>query len=213
MANTTHSITTYVSDMLAVERHVTNAFETQRDDHDFHEYQDVNDVVTRLAALGTRHLDALSALLESLGGHEAAPLKTAVAGIEGAVAGLIDKVRKTKVSKALRDDYTALAFAIVSYCELLATAQATRSPEVSALAERHLADYASVVMEIGECIPAVVVRELADLDLDVDTSTVTQTRETIRQAWRSRTPAGESSTAIRGDIGTESQVLRTGPPG
>jgi len=186
MADTTHSLATYVSDMLAVEKHLRVPFDTQLNDGDFKEFQDTTDVVTRLSALADRHVSNLESALSSLGGHEAAPVKDAVTNVTGAVAGFVDKVRKTKVSKALRDDYAALAFAIVSYEELLATANGLGEAEVSALALRHLEDYAGILMELGECIPSVVLRELNHIGVTVDTSTSERTRESIAQAWRSR---------------------------
>lgn len=186
MANTTHSLVTYVSDMLAVEQHLQRAFDIQRDDADFKEFQDVSDILLRLTALCERHVNDLNATLADIGGHEAASLKNAVGEIEGAIAGVIDKMRKTKISKGLRDDYAALAFAIACYTELLTTANGMSSPTVAAIAQRHLGDYASMIMDIGECVPNVTLRELRDLELDVDAASGERTVEDIRNAWRTR---------------------------
>jgi hypothetical protein len=171
--------------MLALEQHIHAPFETQRNDGDFTEYDDALQVVTRIEALSNQHIDALKTELEDLGGHEASGLKTAFSDIAGAVAGAIDKSRKTKVSKGLRDDYTALSHAIVSHTQLLTTANALRDDAVAALAQRHMNDYASAIMELATCIPAVVVRELANLGLEVDSGASERSRETIEQTWRS----------------------------
>jgi hypothetical protein len=184
MGNEQHSLATYVSDMLAVERHIRVPFETQCADNDVQEYSDAAGVVQRLKALTDTHIDALKNELERLGGHEASPIKSAVTLVEGVVAGAIDKVRKTKVSKALRDDYTALSLCTISYSELLATANGMHDDGVAQLAERHLSNYADIVMEISECIPGVVLRELQATGLDVDSSVVNRTRHTISQAWQ-----------------------------
>jgi hypothetical protein len=199
MADSTHSLQTYLSDMIAVEQNLKRPFDTQLKDDDFQEYQDTTDVVTRLSALADQHLTNLQLTLDQLGGHELTPAKSAVGSFEGAVAGLIDKVRKTKVSKALRDDYAALAFAVVSYEELLATANGLGEGIVGSLAQRHLEDYAGMLMELGDCIPSVVVRELSQNGIQVDTSTSDETRSQIRNAWRSRA----STRSYRGDIGVE----------
>lgn len=196
MGNDQHSLATYVSDMLAVERHIRIPFDTQRDDKDVQEYTDASEVVNRLAALSDTHIDALKAQLDRLGGHEASPIKSAVTQVEGVVAGAIDKIRKTKVSKALRDDYTALALCTISYSELLTTANGMHDPDVAQLAERHLADYANTIMEIGECIPGVVIRELQATGLDVDSAVIDRSRQTISQAWqRSSRPFHEGGTS------------------
>jgi hypothetical protein len=181
-----HSLATYVSDMLAVERHIRIPFETQRADGDVREYEDAAEVVNRLVALCDMHVEGLKKELERLGGHEASPIKSAVTELEGFVAGAIDKMRKTKVSKALRDDYTALGLCCVSYSELLATANGLHDGDVAALAKRHLTDYANAIMQIGECVPGVVLRELNDTPgVDVDATLVDRSRQEISEAWQS----------------------------
>ncbi len=209
MANEQHSLATYVSDMLAVERHIRIPFETQRSDKDVQEYVDAADVVNRLVALSDMHIDALKAELERLGGHEASPIKSAVTQVEGVVAGAIDKVRKTKVSKSLRDDYTALALCTVSYSELLTTANGMHDPDVAAVAQRHLSDYANAIMEIGACIPGIVIRELQATGIDVDSATVDRSRQTISESWHQTSrPFHESGTTTTGVIQSRSETER-----
>lgn len=191
-----HSLATYVSDMLAVERHVRIPFETQRNDADVQEYVDAASVVNRLAALSEMHADALKVQLDRLGGQETSPIKSAVTEIEGVVAGAIDKVRKTKVSKALRDDYTALALCCASYSELLATAVGMCDDDVAGLAQRHLTDYANAIMRIGDCIPSIVLRELnVTPGVEVDTAAVDRSRQEISNAWNSTARAIHETTA------------------
>ena len=103
MGNEQHSLATYVSDMLAVERHIRLPFDTQRSDKDVQEYSDAADVVNRLAPMTDMHIDALKEQLDRLGGHEASPIKSAVAQFEGVVAGAIDKMRKTKTNDEFWD--------------------------------------------------------------------------------------------------------------
>ncbi len=198
MGNEQHSLATYVSDILAVERHIRVPFDTQRGDKDVQEYFDAADVVNRLAPMTDMHIDALKQQLERLGGHEASGIKGAVTQVPGVVAGAIDKVRKTKVSKSLRDDYTALALCTISYSELLTTANGMGESEVAALAQRHLADYAHMIMEISGCISGVVMRELQAIGIDVDSSTVDQSRQAISQAWQQTSRPLHETTATTG---------------
>jgi ferritin-like metal-binding protein YciE len=185
MANEHHSLATYVSDMLALERHIRIPFDTQRGDNDVMKYEAAASLTSRLASLSDQHVDALKACLERLGGHEASPIKSAVAEFEGFFAGAIDKMRKTKVSKALRDDYTALALCTASYTALIATANALGDASIASLAERHLQDYAQLIMQIGDALPGVVVQELRDTGLDVNTTTIATSRGTIEGSWSS----------------------------
>lgn len=184
MANEQRSMATYLSDMLAVERHIRITFDMQRTDKDVQEYFDAADVVKRLVALSDMHIDALKAQLERVGGHEASPIKSAVVQMEGVVAGAIDKVRKTKVSRSLRDDYAALAMSTIGYSELLTTANALNDPDVVELAQRHLADYAHMMMEISGWISSVVVRELQADGTEVTSETVDRSRQAISQCWQ-----------------------------
>lgn len=184
MADNEHSIATYVSDMLALERHIRIPFETQSRDADFANFSGAEQLVSRLTGLADTHISNLETLLARIGGHEASPVKSAVSQFEGLVAGAIDKLRKTKVSKALRDDYTALSLCTVSYTMLHASANAMGETGVTQLAKQHLADYAACVMAIAEAMPAIVVQELQAIGLQVETGTVAQSVEVTQQAWR-----------------------------
>jgi ferritin-like metal-binding protein YciE len=188
--NNVHALTTYVSDMLALERHVRVPFEAQAKDDDFGAFDGASQLVTEILRASDEHVDRLDACLARLGGHEASGVKSSVTQIAGLFAGAIDKMRKTKVSKALRDDYTALALCSAGYSALLATANGLGNPEVAGLAQRMLADYAGLVMEIGDALPSIVVKELdADTDLRVDVSTVEESRQAVTSAWRSEARA------------------------
>lgn len=107
--------------MLALEEHVCVPFRTQRDDGDFRNIAAAATLAGRLTSLAETHIQALQSALDSLGGHPAHGVKSAFTNIEGRVASAIDKIRKTKVAKGLRDDYTALALCTASYSMLLTT--------------------------------------------------------------------------------------------
>jgi|ERR1700694_407053 len=183
MPNEEHSLATYVSDMLAVERHIQKPFSVQAKDDDFAKYANARALVTRLDKLAERHADALKSALDTLGGHEASAVKSAVTDVLGGVAGVIDKIRKTKVSKSLRDDYTALSLCTVSYTMLATTALSYGDARVASLAQQHLGDYTKAVMDISDAIPEVVVQELADLGLSVQQSAADEGRKIARNAW------------------------------
>ena len=190
-----HSLATYVSDMLALERHVHHPFETQAKDEDFAKFGPAQALVTQLMHTSRSHIEGLEESLKVLGGHEASPVKSAVTNIEGFFAGAIDKIRKTKVSKSLRDDYTALSLCTAGYTMLTATANAMGDSGVATLAERHLRDYAQLVMDISQALPRVVVEELQQIGLDVQTSTIEQSRKIVTSMWRSGSDGQAESTA------------------
>ena len=104
----------------------------------------------------------------------------------GLGAAAIDSVRKTKVSKSLRDDYTALNLAAISYTMLHATAVGLGDTALAALAQRHLADYARAVMQIVQIIPDVVLAELRDDGELVQTGAAELVRQQTNEVWKQR---------------------------
>ena len=200
MADEQHSLQTYVSDMLALERHVRVPFEAQTKDDDFTKYGDAGALVARALTLAQTHIDDLQQSLDGLGGHAGSPVKSAVAELEGFFAGAIDKMRKTKVSKALRDDYTALALCSAGYTMLQSTALALGDSSVASLAQRHLQDYAGLVIDIGQELPAVVLIELRDIGVNASESAIEPARQAAQNAWRGARGDGHGSNG--GDSGS-----------
>jgi len=195
MADERQSLQRYVGDMLALERHVRVPFEMQARDGDFGRYANAAEMAERLAALSASHVDGLVQCLETLGGDTASPVKSAIAQIEGLFAGAIEEFRKTKVSKALRDDYTALALCCAGYTMLQTTASALGDDSVAALALRHLKDYAQCVLHLGDSLPDVVLAELRDSGLSMDTSASESMKRSIQEAWHRVAPSDYGTTA------------------
>lgn len=185
--NERHSIQTYVSDMLALERHIAQPLKRQLDMDDTQKYAEAQTIVSTLESLTRSHETALTQCLADLGGHEASPVKSAWSSLLGVGAAAIDSVRKTKVSKNLRDDYTALSLATISYTMLHTTAVGLGETTVADLAERHLSDYARLVMQINQIIPDVVLQELRDDGETVATNAAETIRQTANEVWKSHT--------------------------
>lgn len=173
----------YVSDMLAVERHLLPAIENQTQEDRFAKHPEVQRLVSQIEGTVRSHINSLEQHLERLGGDPASPVKSAVTAVLGAAAALIEKVRTDPVSKNLRDDYTVLSLAAISYTMLHTTGQALRDQDTADLAANCLMDYTPLIAEIGEVIPMVVVSELRDetevLDLDAARHATKRTQE----AW------------------------------
>jgi ferritin-like metal-binding protein YciE len=193
--------------MLALEQHVNVPFKTQRDDQDFRNSAKAAPIAGRIAMLSETHIQALQSALDSLGGHPAHGVKSAFTNIEGWVASAIDKMRKTKVAKGLRDSYTALALCTAAYNMLLTTANAFGNADVAQLAKRHLQDYAQAIVDIGDALPYVVIEDLAALGMPMQSDDVAQRSQTdVRAAWR----GGEHPTTTTGSIESEATLNRSG---
>ena len=184
--NERHSIQTYVSDMLALERHIAQPLQRQLDMDDTKKFPGALAVITNLKGLTDAHVTALEQCLEQLGGHEASAVKSAWSSLLGAGAAAIDSVRKTKVSKNLRDDYTALSLATISYTMLYTTTVGLGDTATADLAKRHLADYAQAVMTINQVIPEVVLTELQIDGQNVQAGAGDLIRQATNEIWKSQ---------------------------
>jgi hypothetical protein len=170
--------------MLALERHIGQPLGRQNQFDDVAKYSAARSLVGDMKQTNDAHIAALEERLAALGGDAAMPMKSAWSSVLGAGAAALDSVRKTRVSKSLRDDYTALGLATISYTMLNATALAVGDTQTGAVAKRHLADYAGLIMEIGTEMPEVVLQELRDTGVAVDASAASQAEQDAEDAWR-----------------------------
>lgn len=173
----------YVSDMLAVERHLHQALRRQKGDNSLNAYPQAKVLVERAEEKVDEHIAALERRLESLGGDAAAPIKEAVTSALGVAAGIIDQIRSEKVSRLLRDDYTALSLAAISYHMLHTTGLALADPPTADLALRHLHNYTPIITDISHAIHAAVAGELQDDGFVVDGSVASRSEQATQEAW------------------------------
>ncbi len=178
-----HTIATYVSDMLALERHIAQPVEAQLKSGDHQEYAAAIALITRLKSMNDAHITALENHLTAVGGDSGSPVKSAWSSLLGTGAAAINQVRKTKVSKSLRDDYTALGLAAISYTMLNATALGLGDQTTAALAKRHLDDVAPLIVEISKAMPTVVLQELKDDGENVTITAAELSKMQTGDAW------------------------------
>ena len=174
----------YVSDMLAVERHLLPAFENQSKDDRFAKHPEARRLVNKIEATINSHINGLKQHLENLGGDAASPVKSAVTAALGVAAAAIENMRTDPISKNLRDDYTALNLAAISYTMLHTTGKALMDEQTADMAASFLIDYTPLITEINEVIPEVVVSELRDETEVLDPGAAEQATERTQHAWR-----------------------------
>lgn len=185
MKDNREEIRPYVADMAAVERHILEALERQHKDDTFKDYPNALAFIDRLAVMLKTHVENLETHLDSLpGGGVAAAVKETVTGVLGGLAGVYDKVRKDKVSRALRDDYTALSLAAISYTMLHSTALGLHQGTTAEIALRNLKELTPLIVELSQIIPAVVLKELSFEGYDIDFSLSSQAVRDTHEAWR-----------------------------
>lgn len=189
----------YIADMAAVEKHILEALERQHKDDDIRQFPNAHQWLDRLIGVLRQHVNALEDHLESFpGGGAAHTVKEAVTGVLGAIAGVYDKVRKDTASRALRDDYTALSLATISYTMLHTTALGLRQGATAELALRQLKDLTPLLVELSQILPHIVLRELSFEGYDVETSLAQQAVRGTQEAWSSEHTAAGAAAGLGG---------------
>jgi ferritin-like metal-binding protein YciE len=184
MSDRQKTLQRYVSDMVSVEEHILEAIKHQVKDGDFKEFPMAHEFVSKTETVLRDHVDALHKHLDTLGGDPANPVKEAVTSVLGKAAGIIDQVRQNdKISADLRDDYTALNLAAVSYTLLHTTGLALQDQKTASLAQKHLMDLTPLITRINEIIPQVAVQELKDEGATVGATIADQARSNTQKAW------------------------------
>lgn len=184
MKDNREALRPYIADMAAVEKHILEAVERQRNDDDIKQFPDALQLVGRIENTLKSHVQSLETHIQGYsGGRAATAVKEAVTGFLGAIAGVYDKIRKDTASRALRDDYTALSLASVSYGMLHTTALGLSQGTVADLAVRHLEEINSLIMELGLVIPKVVLKELSFEGYSIETGVADTAVQNVKRTW------------------------------
>ena len=183
--NATEAINSYITDMLALERHIKTALAGQIEDLD----EDYPDVVRHLKVVQREvdgHIRNLEGLAEQRvqGGQGLADVvKRAGSAVLGAGAAAVDFVRNEKLPKNLRDDYTATSLAAIGYVMLHTTALSLGDREVADIAHRHLQDHARNVMLLHNVIPGAVIAFLQKDGLPARADVLNEVSRNIESVW------------------------------
>jgi ferritin-like metal-binding protein YciE len=200
------AINSYITDMLALEQHIHKAITGQIEDLD----EDYPDVVRHLRVVEGEiegHIDSLKSLVErrAEGGQGLADVvKRAGSAVLGAGAAAIDFVRKEKLPKNLRDDYTATSLAAIGYVMLHTTALSLGDREVADLAHRHLKNHARSVMRLHNVIPSAVIAFLQHDGLAARPDVLEEVSRNIETVWRDESGSVPEAADI-GTLGTSRQ--------
>lgn len=151
----------HISDTLALERHILEAVDRQRDDARVREHPEVNENVIRMQRMLKAHIAELESVASSYDSGVGTLVKKALGGAMGVAAGLYDKMRSQELSRIFRDNYTALSLASMSYVMMHTAALALNEENVARMAKRHLKDIPPLTDAIRNVIPHVVADEIA----------------------------------------------------
>jgi len=140
--------------------------------------------VQRLQLRTQNAVDALEIVLQELGGESRTSFKSVVTEAAGAVAAAVNEGRVHKITKKLRDDYTALSLVSVGYELLHATGNALGNEQVASLALHHLREVAGFIMDLSQAIIPVAIEELHKTNPEAEVAATVATQVNIREAWR-----------------------------
>lgn len=174
-------VTKYLADMIGLEGHVYQAIDKQV--KETQDEPDVNPKLREFRDILEQHVNSLRTRLDALGGQATSPIKEAGASVLGIAAGLIDKIRSEEVSKNFRDNYTALSLSVISYEMLITTCLACNDNETAELATRYLKDNTRFVMDIGNMMPSLVVRDLGD-KANLNQNAVQDAQQRYKASWQ-----------------------------
>lgn len=184
MSDRASAIQKHTADMLGVERHILEAIERQREDDALRGHLEANKVVIEIERVLKEHTAALENLAESYDAKAQSALKKAVTEFLGVIAGIYDRTREHRVTRMLRDDYTALSLAAMGYTSYHAFGLAIGEDRIAQLALKHLKDITPLLVELSKVIPLVTVKEVAEEnDFLVDQDAAQRSVASTQSAW------------------------------
>ncbi len=201
MANedATKAVNSYITDMLALEKHIQKALAGQIEDLDEEDPGFVAEI-QRINASVDRHITTLEAMAERRqdGGQKLSDaVKRAASNVLGAGAAAVDFVRSEKLPKNLRDDYTALSLASIGYVMLYTTATSLGDSEVADVARRHLEEHAQNTTRLHAIIPAAVIRFLQRDGLPARSDDLSQIERTVASVWEGEPGVSTDDQSLR----------------
>jgi len=154
----------HAGEMLALERQILDALDGQVELEPVRRRPRTQNLIGRAAAVARKHYATLEQYEATVGAEPASPLRRAAESVAATLAGLGARVREDAVSRLLRDDYTALSLAAVSYIVLHTVGLALKDDRLAELSREHLRDLTPIIGEIGAAIPSLVALELAEAE-------------------------------------------------
>ena len=186
------AVTSYITDMLALEQHISKALEGQA--QDLKAYPDLTGELRAVLGGIGGHVATLEMLARARGGEGGGgTIKKLGSAVLGLGAAAVDLVRNEGMPKNLRDDYTAFSLATIGYVMLHTTALALGDRETGDIAKRHLADYAGYVMTLNNLIPGATIHFLQEEGLPVRQDVLAEVNKNVRDVWRSEARSAQTS--------------------
>lgn len=191
------ALNNYVTDMLALEQHIKKAIDGQI--ADLKDYPAVTSELRSINGTIEGHISTLEGLASNKGGKGPTDLlKQAGSAVLGLGAAAVDLVRNEGLPKNLRDDYTACSLATIGYVMLHTTALSLGDRQIADIAHRHLSNYARIVMNLHNIIPAATIRFLQEEGLPASDAALGEIARNIEEVWHQGSSVGNATQANLG---------------
>ncbi len=152
----------HVQEMLVVEQHIHDEVAQHRRTDDFSSLPDIADLALAVERALSQHVSVLENYMEGMGGHGTGRFRRAVTNASTAFSGLFARLREHGPSRFVRDTYTALNLAAITYEMLHTSALAHHDRHLSQIAIAHLHDVTGLIVECSRLMPHAVAREVAE---------------------------------------------------
>lgn len=187
MNNFDEHLIQFMREQIALEEHLGRIIEEQIAEIHETDFSDAKNLLINIRDNLERHFEPLNELLDKLEQEalEAKSKATLVgkASLNGLAPGTAQ--RKTwRVSRMLRDDYSALSLIAINNTLLHTTALALGCQEVAEIALRHLHNLAPLVIKMADLLPEIITRELRNESPDVDLTIAQTALKNTKLAWR-----------------------------
>ena len=180
----------YVTDQLILDSHTLKVIEVQLKDSSLTSMPQVQKLLQNIHSVIQKNINALQALDKSNNKNSSIDvsktLSETLTDVTGTLTGLYNKLRTEKVSKMLRDDYTALSMTCLTYSMLFTTAKGLGEHETAEVATNNLKVIPPLVMDLNSIIPGVVLFELEQNGYTVDKTADSEAVQQSRQAWNQK---------------------------
>lgn len=180
-------VSKYVSDQLILIQHSLEVVESQSRDSDLADQPDVLSLLSEIKATLAEHEKQLKLHLESNFADSERPVTAKITdiftSITGSVTGLYNNLRTEKVSKMLRDDYTALCLGTLTYSMLLTTSRSLNQDATADLCTSLMRDFPILVLKLNEIIPQVVNDDLTKRGFNVKPEAAAEAVDCSKKAW------------------------------
>lgn len=175
----------YAEDQLAAIKHVLGAVEEHLKIESIDRLPEVQNAFSAVRlTLGLLREELEQYLSSSVPGYRVeGTMKSALSNISGFLTGLYGQLRSETLSRAVRDDLTALNFLCTTYSMLFAAATSFEEGPLALVASRGMHRLTPLIVELSLIIPLVVVHELTGQGYQVDPIAIEECSIQLNDAW------------------------------